>query len=607
MPFQPLAANSPFTSITQDTVTLLESVKPSDKGMAVPRIVMWQVDRTGKPIHGDTYNRPTAPLSLQFVTPPRFGASMMDGHSRYRERPPVSLERISIKWQNPNGVIAYRVLKLNFMIHRPDVIFNEIDPTIDNFVSMIIPGNIFVLEYGWRAGQGVKNGLLNGEGYNDQQGHIVPGTLRVKFTVTSYNFRIQPDNQISMEIDAYEDGEFNVRQSLIVDVPPKSVPVSGQKNPIAEISDPYQDPLFQGFLQQARDRIRSQVKPTQMQGQQGFTDLVKFQDICDILFAPVIEGAYRRLGYDQINLYMGYFNERVGTPAPQYGLLPPGTDPSGKPLPSSIGSFQLPMKEVEGIFNSIMTNGQQLTMYNFMIPFFKLLNDFPTWDRTNAPKDKNGVQQTTLPEIAIKTINNKGTVNFYMVDLKREHSRFASSDQLSPEQLVGGKVTRSAIKNVCKNAGVPFVSFQKGNSYIQESSFNVIADEQIKSIFQRRYLNQVRQQITETPDVQQKLKTGVDARQVLYSSAIAGDITMLGNFAFDIFQLIWLDFGAERWDGPFRVQEREDTIEAGSFLTKIHVISEGNDPLGTQGRLDQTPRGTVVAGLPVTGGSTAIG
>lgn len=594
MPFQPLGNNDkPFTSITQDTVDLLESVTAADKGMAVPRIKIWQVDRTGRPIHSDSYGRPTAPLSLQFVEPPRFGQSMSDGHSRYRERPPVSVERISVKWQNPNGIIQYKILHLSFMVHRPDVVFGEIDPTIDSFVSMIIPGNLFVLEYGWRAGQGVKNGLLNGDGFNDQRGHIVPGTTRVKFIITNYSFKIQQDGQISFEVEAYEDGEFNVRQSLGITLPPATATVSGQKNTIDEPKDPYQDPQFTGLLQQARNKIRKHVQPQKKKGQKGLPDLVRFQDVADILFSPVIEDAYKRLGYKTINLFMGHFNERVGQPAPQYKLTPTGN-------PTSIGDFFLPMKEVENIFNRVTHLGQQLTVYNFLIPFITLFNSPQTWDRSKAKKNTQGIQEESLPEIAVKTIVNKDVVNFYLVDLKREFTRFASSDQLPPNQLVGGKVTRDAVKNVCRNANVPFVSFQKGNSYIQESSFGVVADEQMKAIFIRRYMDRVRQEITKTPDVQQKQGTGVDPRQVLYSSAISGDITMLGNFAFDVFQLIWLDFGVERWDGPFRVQEREDTIEAGSFLTKIHIISEGNDPLGTQGRLNQ-PAGTTMAGTPVGG------
>src|SRR5207245_522529 len=99
----------------------------------------------------------------------------------------------------------------------------------DTWSTMIIPGSTHVLEYGWRASNGVKNGLLNGLGFDqDRPLKTVPAISQLRFTVTNYNFRIMIDGQIQVNVHAFEDQEFNMRQAFLGTVfpeDPKSKPV----------------------------------------------------------------------------------------------------------------------------------------------------------------------------------------------------------------------------------------------------------------------------------------------------------------------------------------------------------------------------------------------
>jgi hypothetical protein len=56
----------------------------------------------------------------------------------------------------------------------------------------------------------------------------------------------------------------------------------------------------------------------------------------------------------------------------------------------------------------------------------------------------------------------------------------------------------------------------------------------------------------------------------------------------DVMGMYWVDFGVPQWSGPFRLLERTDTIDMSGWRTTIQLISEGTDPLGTQGRVEET-------------------
>ena len=88
--------------------------------------------------------------------------------------------------------------------------------------------------------------------------------------------------------------------------------------------------------------------------------------------------------------------------------------------------------------------------------------------------------------------------------------------------------------------------------------------------------------------------------QLIYSSAIQGDLTMIGNFCFDSFAMVWIDFGVKSWDGTFYVMDYEDMLDRTGFTTRVNIRSTGEDPLNTQGRfsLIQKKRDEEAASAP---------
>lgn len=546
---------TPFLAIAQDAINALESITPAEKASAVPFVRIWAVDPdSGDPIHKDSSGNPTGALTNQTNTPPSFGLPS-DGETRFRERPPVSLERIHIKTDNPRGIITYRTLELKFTVHRPEVVFEE-NSEHDSWSSLIIPGKVHVLEYGWTASAGVKNGILNGEGVSQEGGKTVPARTRIKFVVTNYTFRIANDNQIEFTIQAFEDGEYNMRRMTIGVTLPKKEGKDGK------LTDAYSAD-GQKIVKAVQDQIGKDLKDSVSDGR------VKLQDLLDKMFADRIKDAYK--GYKEVKLFLGKFNKLVPTPVKGYKM-------SGE----DIGNFEIPLKEIQRTFSALITKeAQQLTIYNFLKPFLNIVGNANTWDETKGTKDDKDRPKNVIPQLIMRTITSKNNIAIYIFDVRREFIKFEPGDY-KPEE----KLSRSETRKKVIDKKIPFVSFGKGNSYIQEANFDVQPDDQIKSLFIQRYAGRDRAAITGNPDIVNKAGKLPIPEKTLYSSAIRGDITMLGNFAFDLFGLVWLDFGVKVWDGPFNVLTREDTIERGSFMTKLTFVAEGSDPLGTQGRRD---------------------
>lgn len=577
MPFLPIpSGKSPFLKIVQDVVDMLERTTAAEKGQAVPYLLMWEIDpRTGEPVNklNEKDPDPASPLSLRMSEPPRFGASVEADAARYRERPPVSLERVVVKTVNPNGIINYREVEIAFMVHRPDVIFGEPVKGIDNWSTVLVPGSVIAMEYGWRASSGVKNGFLNGEGFSDLQSKppvIVPGKKRVRFTVVNYTFAIQPDGQIAVTVKGIEDGEFNLRKAVpgLATVVNKALPESNRID-IGSISDDPQSTAGKKAIASLQKMIITDLKPDNK-------GLIKFSSLCDVLFSRVISEAYTSLGYHAPDMYLGNFNERCGATAKKYGAV----NLSGL----NIGEFLIPLSEIEKTLGSLLKLGEELTFTNFVQRFLSLIRDARVWDTSAAKKDKDAkTKLQTIPELVIRPVINKKDVVVYIFDAKTEFTKFSPTDKFDTKVL--GAVTRDDIRKKLRDKGVPMISFFKGNSYIAGANFEVIADDQIKTIFIRRYLKPTREEL-QGPSNAPKKNTMVDPRQLLYSQAIRGELTMLGNSAFDLFSLVWLDFGVPRWDGPFTIFEQEDNITPSEFNTKITLVSAGGDPLGTQGRAD---------------------
>jgi hypothetical protein len=211
------------------------------------------------------------------------------------------------------------------------------------------------------------------------------------------------------------------------------------------------------------------------------------------------------------------------------------------------------------------------------------LNDSRNWtsDGTAKKKDDPSTPVQSIPEVFIKIVPNGSAIAMYIVDAKREFAGLTEQDD--KKFILGPEATKEKIYDKLSDFGVPVISFLNGNSYIKDATFSVEGDPKIKAHFIQKYYGVDKSKNKNQAGAQEKKKS-LSAEETLFSAAITGDITTLGNFAFDTFSLVWLEFGVRRWDGPFNVRSREDTISRGVFETKISFVAAGSDPLGTQGR-----------------------
>lgn len=589
--FVALGDEHAYFKSNQLAVDLLGSITAADKALAVPYIKLWQVKADGTPVHKDSNNQPTAPISLLLVQPPAFGASVAGRF--FTERPPVSLERISIKTEMSYGLIQFRHITLNFVVHRPDIIFDEKNDDFDNWSSLIIPGTMHALKYGWSGASA--NDILNGNGLQDADNQV-EGQRTILFTVTNYSFTINSDGSINVNITALENGDNVLNRLTLSDEQFYEDGGSDEKGPttggaVKESGTATGQVLLQKIQQDFDKLKRTKHK------KQGHS--IQFKDILNSICAPTMEAAFKRAGYKQMEFKIGKFNKNVGSTAKQFG------GPMGA---HDIWDFEFPESMVKDALAAFKRDGGQLNIRVTLEYFLNQMMDASAWStgltdsekqqaKQNAAKNPDGgatdiniaaaeaaiLVTRVSPQLHMKTTSTLAAgeqkLLFYIIDLKSEVVTFDDTDKLETD------ATRDEIKEKLKNRSVPMISFRSGLSFIQDSRFEVQQDPLMKSIMIQQYFSPTtRNEQTQISHAAQ-LQGKPDPRQLIYSSALDGNITMLGNFVFDTFALVWLDFGIPRWDGTFYVMEKEDVLQRGEFISTYKFKSAGDDPLGTQGRI----------------------
>jgi hypothetical protein len=566
--------DKPFVRSNQSIVDLLEGITSAEKAQAVPFIRLWQISpEDGLPVNRNSDGAPAAPLSLHFSRPPAFGSSV--DQDRFRERPNVSLERIVIKYEQLRGTMLFRQFEIDLVSHNPTFLFSK-EREEDSWSTLLIPGTVHALEYGWSASNGVRNEILRGDDFVDKTVKpviVIPGRMQARFTVIDYSFNIEVNGQIKIKINAVEAGEFNLRRAVptyssVMQNENRAQERNASKTVTIQAEPIAFDPKTkegQLVLKNIQSILSSKLKPDS----KGF---VEFKSVCDMLFSDALTKCYTSCGFNTPSLYIGKFNEKTGMTSDKYNSI----DLSNQ----SIGAFKIPLKEVREVFAKAVCLGDQLTLYNFMMTFFNIINNMSAWNQEKS-KNKEGTENkdVSIPEICFRTIAGKKDANVFIFDKKREFIQWEKT-QYNKEAK---KLSREDIRANLKINNIPMISFGKGNSYIAGSNFSAIADPTIKTIFMRKGIDRSRSQQIGQSDAKGK-DVVLDYSDLLYSSAINGDITMLGNFAFDVFGTVWLDFGVDQWSGPFWVMNKEDIISATEFISKITFNSTGTDPLNTQGR-----------------------
>lgn len=592
----------PFAPGSKKAVELLESILPAEKAQAVPYVRIWEINPdTGRPHHESAPGVPRSPLSLTTVDPPRFGQSV--GENRFPERPPVSLERVVVKTDNPRGLISYRTIDLSFVVHKPQVIFDDhliLDDKggvkhqgdQDSWTSLITPGQMFCMEYGWSASKSVQNAIINGYSYSDQRsGVLIPGRERINFVVVNYDFKIMNNSEIKFDISCFESGQAGLRQTFLSNPEERTVDGFSKKNvkdgtyhlldpvnPYGMLPDGsiYLDP----FIRKVLDRLPEKATIDRVKGGK----VIKFGDVFDIMFGDLIKKSYAAAGYSEVKIFMGRFNTRAGSPVEKFSG---GASLNNTP----ISEFTFPLEFVQDSFNKLTSAGKSLTVYNYVTAFFEIFRNPTTWTK----QGESNADQIT-PEVIMRatsyssddpnstsTENGSSKIFFYIFDVNREYTRTNSK---SDNKLRIADRTREGIKKAVEDKNIPFVSLLRANSYIVEPSFQVIQDEAMKSIaITNTFRPKTREEYVTLPDIVKK-KNRIPLAQQIFSRSIQGNITMLGNFVFDIYNMIWVDFGITLWDGLFFIAGREDVIERGSFTTNIKLYSAGINPFVSPESLD---------------------
>lgn len=580
----------------------LSHITAVEKAQSVPYLKIWRVKADGKPVDPDP-NDPNEPDSAKTVStilmsPPTFGSST----DRYPERAAVSLERASVKNNfQLGGPILYREVTLEFVVHRPELVFDESNHDYDQWSAIILPGTMFAMKYGWAGSS--QNGIMNGDGVDGNGSAAVPGRTTILFVVTRYNFSINADGTINFTVFAHENCDNILNHVSMGDLDYFNDPPPADAPPDTATYGPGTASGIKEFNTQTGTTLIKKL-------QQSFHVLfdgadagstkkhvkwVKLQKILDSIFAPLMDTALRSVGYQDVQLFVGNFNAKLGPTKPEFG---------GSLADASIGDFQVPETWLKTTLGQMRASGAQMNLYNF---FQQLMNfvmspenytgGLTDGDKDAAKKAANGnakqelIEQQKIingrqspPEIKIKTSSitksGKYTAVLYIIDMKQAHVSIDADDRLDPS------TSRDDILKKLDKYGLPLVTFKSGLSYIESAQFQAEQDAQVQAVLISRAVDPSRYQVTNVTHVARAAE-GIDPRKLLFSSAITGKATMLGNFVFDSFQMVWLEFGVRRWDGTFFIFEKEDVIENGSFLSTVTFRSTGDDPLNTQGVLKE--------------------
>ncbi len=566
---------------------LMENMSPASLGQAVPYIRIHEVNDDGS-----IGKQVSAPLFQS----PKFGQPL---DFRFSERPAVSIENATVKTIMPRGWILYHELDLNIVVHRPEAVFGATESLMRSLLDFRKQHLIY---YGWSGGPSV---ISNGpppenpdpmRGIPFRKGAMIahapiPGTSdnpepnyrqvmpvkgAMRFKVTHYNFQIDPDMQVRFQVHAIEDGEIATRDAVIFNNR-HILPLFDDPNLGIDDAARLFDTAVGHFIDKIREQVvvmdvdvmdkKTKVKTTQAE------QFIRLENVFNILFADPIVYSCRSLGYKSVHLHMGLFNKNCPSTVASYK--------SQELAEKSIGDMYVPVKVITGMLSRITTTDGQMTAYGMIRELATMLGSPEIW-ATNATDTK------MIPEMILRTRYNpdQSFAIFQFIDRKY----YVANADLNIGS--GGAVSKAKLRRVLKEKNIPLVTFMGKLSYLKDVKFEVIPDEQMRSIFARRQLTKTRSEIAQSDTRNSQLYGGAPGFALMYRSAIKGQITMLGNFAFDAFGLLWFDFGIPVYNGLFYVLQKVDNISNEGFYSSLTLQAEGPNPLGGMdgGRSAELPK-----------------
>jgi len=582
--FQNLKDFNPAWKASQKSIEILESLTALDLASAVPYIKISQL------VNGELVD---PPLNAQFSRPPEFGAVIGD-RGRFGERPPVSIERLQISTKQNVGYFILQEIELDIVVHRPSVMFDvqsgRFTETDENrWASLITPGKTHIVHYGWKGAS--RNPLFNGEGFDDDESKdyennptVIDSVKSIAMTTYYYTFSLTQNGEIKIKIKGWQNGDYVLRNLLVGENKDTKAETnkdaqSNNEVPIQHFFAKVESRLLKEVLQK---RIRDFSRIEKESGKVVTTKKITIEEAINALGIgeSISEIAIKFWGYNDVKLVIGGFNDLIPTEsAKAYGAK----DYKGM----GIGEFEVNKDDIIKMIGEVVKNGVQLNVKVFLSNIINFVNNPASWG-SGIREINNTKFSTQPPTVLIKVIEQKakGKQNkdllIIIFDLKKELIKFNKGDEIT--EFKGRESTRAKVKEKLKSYNIPFISLGGGTSFIKNAEFEVIMDNDIQRAKIEEASNMLeRQQLVSSTSGENK-KEVTENFHLLWSSALQGNMTMLGNFALDTFGFIWIDFGVPLWDGVYNIRKRTDTLSAGEFSTMIELYSEASDPLNTRHR-----------------------
>lgn len=552
----------PYSPSSTRAVDLLDSMTDVELASCVPYLRIRQVDAaTRQPLPGDG-------IMAAILSPPTFGDAL--GRS---ERPEVSLESVVIKSNMSWGTTTTTTVDIAFVVHRPEAVFSVASPS--PWRSLLVEGNVFQLDFGWSGN--TTNELFNGVGYFDREsGFSTPSRRSLIFLVPKYDFDVTTSGEMRFTVHAIEAYDIGLRQ-LRVDttrlLPPTGGVATGPNGaPVEDLGKG----LDQEQVKSSLERLLATLDGRTIR--KGRAVYNRFGDVFDLLVVPQLRRFIPLFGYASVSAYVGNFNPRAGRTNKDFGDMPLGG--------ASIAEFPVPRKVLRETLARFVMLGQKMNVDNFVSHLVNLMNAAP-W--MGAQREGANVRVPSV-KYRVTSVERRDSTQEMVFTVFDEHEGSAPFDAVQDAMRFGTESRAEVLRKV-RDQNVPIVSFGRGSTLVRDNSFQVIQDELMRSIMVEKSMpdRDLRTSIVPKPDPAGR-RGGARSQDLIQLGHVQGTLGMRGNFVFDMFAAVWIDFfEATEFSGLFTVRGVQHDLRAGQFNTTVEVISAG-DPLNTRRRLSGTER-----------------
>lgn len=564
----------PFVRASVAAFEELQTATSIELAAAVPFIDIKQVDQFTGEVIGENIMK-----ELVASTPASSGFG-----KAFQERPLVALNSLEVKTEQQYGYAYNTIVSMEFTVYQPNIVFSTGDYSA--WRELLVEGNCFVLQYGWAPNPGaISNDLINGIGFYDRDsGLLVQSRTTMLIAIVRYTSSMEQTGEVKFTLEGRTMGNIGLRQvSLLQELVEEFISkddrdssdlvravTASPMTTIKRILTSMTDQLDEIVIAAIQKRL------TQLDEQKGFVRnrrrFILLGDVLDSFIAPIVERMCARLGYARADLFLGNFNKRAGKTSEDFGSV----DLSGK----SIGEFPVPIKLLRDTFANIHLKGRLMRVESLIEALLTLTKGQSKWS----------AQTRFVPAVfpIANDVEDGGVAVFRyaIADSFDGSDVFDDPDTAIPSE----SITKQQVFERLTSRGIPIIEASRINSVVKTLNFDINPEPLQRSIFAERQLKsrKDRIQIVEQPDPR-GLAGRANSRTVVPLGTLEGNVSMVGNFVFNLFSYIWIEFfGAYPISGIYNIRDRTDRIEAGSFTTTIGLISEGIDPFNTRRRLSSS-------------------